>query len=245
MADSSFIDQSKLRFKEGEIVYRKGEMAQQMYVILSGKVRIYVGDEPKGDWTEELIKGDFFGEGSLLEAIARPATAVALEDSELIAINRGTFLRMIRQNPEVSVKMMQRLAQRNRELGLKVERGEAAAPATPKAKAEAAPVQPALVSVISGKKFPIQAHGALVGRFDPNTGIHPDIDLTEEDPNLSVSRRHARILCEHGRYFIIEEQGVANGTYIKGERLAPGDARELHNGDRVGFGMVVLFFEKG
>lgn len=243
MADSSFIDQSKLRFKEGEIVYRKGEMAQQMYVILSGKVRIYVGDEPKGDWTEELMKGDFFGEGSLLEAIARPATAVALEDSELIAINRGTFLRMIRQNPEVSVKMMQRLAQRNRELGLKVERGEVTA--TPKAKAEAAPVQPSLVSVISGKKFPIQAHGALVGRFDPNTGIHPDIDLTEEDPNLSVSRRHARILCEHGRYFIIEEQGVANGTYIKGERLAPGDARELHNGDRVGFGMVVLFFEKG
>ena len=245
MADSSFIDQSKLRFKEGEIVYRKGEMAQQMYVILSGKVRIYVGDEPKGDWTEELMKGDFFGEGSLLEAIARPATAVALEDSELIAINRGTFLRMIRQNPEVSVKMMQRLAQRNRELGLKVERGEGAAPSTPKAKAEAAPVQPSLVSVISGKKFAIQAHGALVGRFDPNTGIHPDIDLTEEDPNLSVSRRHARILCEHGRYFIIEEQGVANGTYIKGERLAPGDARELHNGDRVGFGMVVLFFEKG
>jgi hypothetical protein len=245
MADSSFIDQSKLRFKEGEIVYRKGEMAQQMYVILSGKVRIYVGDEPKGDWTEELAKGDFFGEGSLLEAIARPATAVALEDSELIAINRGTFLRMIRQNPEVSVKMMQRLAQRNRELGLKVERGEGAAPSAPKAKAEAAPVQPSLVSVISGKKFPIQAHGALVGRFDPNTGIHPDIDLTEEDPNLSVSRRHARILCEHGRYFIIEEQGVANGTYIKGERLAPGDARELHNGDRVGFGMVVLFFEKG
>lgn len=245
MADSSFIDQSKLRFKEGEIVYRKGEMAQQMYVILSGKVRIYVGDEPKGDWTEELMKGDFFGEGSLLEAIARPATAVALEDSELIAINRGTFLRMIRQNPEVSVKMMQRLAQRNRELGLKVERGEGAAPSAPKAKAEAAPVQPSLVSVISGKKFAIQAHGALVGRFDPNTGIHPDIDLTEEDPNLSVSRRHARILCEHGRYFIIEEQGVANGTYIKGERLAPGDARELHNGDRVGFGMVVLFFEKG
>ncbi|MFN8012282.1 MAG: cyclic nucleotide-binding domain-containing protein [Holophagaceae bacterium] len=245
MADSSFIDQSKLRFKEGEIVYRKGEMAQQMYVILSGKVRIYVGDEPKGDWTEELMKGDFFGEGSLLEAIARPATAVALEDSELIAINRGTFLRMIRQNPEVSVKMMQRLAQRNRELGLKVERGEGAAPSTPKAKAEAAPVQPSLVSVISGKKFAIQAHGALVGRFDPNTGIHPDIDLTEEDPNLSVSRRHARILFEHGRYFIIEEQGVANGTYIKGERLAPGDARELHNGDRVGFGMVVLFFEKG
>ena len=239
MSESSFIGQSKLSFKEGEIVYRRGEMAQQMYVILTGKIRMYVGSEPQGEWTEELAKGDFFGEGSLLEPIARIHTAVALEDSEVVTISRGTFLRMIRQNPEVSVKMMQRLAQRNRELTAKVEndttRGMRVRP-------QLASVS--LVSVISGKKYMILSHGALVGRYDPNTGIHPDIDLTEEDPQLSVSRRHARILCEHNRYFLVEEHGVANGTYIKGERLAPGDARELKAGDRVGFGMVVLFFEK-
>jgi hypothetical protein len=199
---------------------------------------MYVGTEPQGDWAEELGKGDFFGEGSLLEPIARIHTAVALEDSEVVAISRGTFLRMIRQNPEVSVKMMQRLAQRNRELATKVEADPARVPK------RAQPATVSLVSVISGKKFMILAHGALVGRFDPNTGIHPDIDLTDEDPQLSVSRRHARILCEHNRYFLVEEHGVANGTYIKGERLAPGDARELKPGDRVGFGMVVLFFEK-
>jgi CRP-like cAMP-binding protein len=239
MTESSFIDQSKLRFNEGDVVFRKGENAQQMYIVLNGKIRLYVGHEPVGDWSEELIKGDFFGEGSLLEAIPRSNTAVALEDSEVIAISRGTFLRMIRQNPEVSVKMMQRLAQRNRELGAKVEsegnRGSKSRSAGPSA---------SLVSVISGKKYTILSHGALVGRFDPNTGIHPDIDLTDEDPQLSVSRRHARILCEHNRYFLVEEHGVANGTYIKGERLPPGDARELRPGDRVGFGMVVLFFEK-
>ena len=123
MSDSSFIGQSKLSFKEGEVVYRKGEMAQQMYVILSGRVRMYVGLEPQGEWAEELNKGDFFGEGSLLEPIPRFHTAVALEDVEVVAISRGTFLRMIKQNPEVSVKMMQRLAQRNRELAAKVEEG--------------------------------------------------------------------------------------------------------------------------
>ena len=239
MSDSSFIGQSKLAFKEGEVVYHKGDMAQQMYVILSGRIRMYVGFEPQGDWAEELVKGDFFGEGSLLEPIPRIHTAVALEDSEVVAISRGTFLRMIRQNPEVSVKMMQRLAQRNRELAAKVEadvsRGHR--PAVPGGGV-------CLVSVISGKKFKILSHGALVGRFDPNTGIHPDIDLTDEDPQLSVSRRHARILCEHGRYFLVEENGVANGTYVKGDRLAPGDTRELKAGDRVGFGMVVLFFDK-
>jgi hypothetical protein len=240
MADSSFIDQSKLRFREGEIIYRKGEMAQQMYIILQGKVRMYVASEPVGDWTEELAKGDFFGEGSLLESIPRGNTAVALEDIEVIAIARGTFLRMIRQNPEVSVKMMQRLAQRNRELTGRLD------PNDPNRSAKNKTVGPQafLVSVISGKKYSITSHGALIGRFDPNTGIHPDIDLSEEDPQLSVSRRHSRILCEHNRYFLVEEHGVANGTYIKGERLPAGDARELKAGDRVGFGMVVLFFEK-
>jgi hypothetical protein len=239
MTDSSFIGQSKLSFREGEVVYRKGEMAQQMYVILAGRIRMYLGVEPQGEWSEEMAKGDFFGEGSLLEAIPRFHTAVALEDSEVVTISRGTFLRMIRQNPEVSVKMMQRLAQRNRELAAKVEDGGSRG-----YRPHNHDLSASLVSVISGKKFKIQSHGALVGRFDPNTGIHPDIDLTEEDPQLSVSRRHARILCEHGRYFLVEETGVANGTYIKGDRLAPGDTRELKPGDRVGFGMVVLFFEK-
>jgi CRP-like cAMP-binding protein len=239
MAESSFIEQSKLRFKEGEIVFRKGEMAQQMYVILAGKIRLYAGSEPQGDWVEELNKGDFFGEGSLLEALPRANTAVALEDSELIAITRGTFLKMIRQNPEVSVKMMQRLACRNRELGTKMESLELT-----KSQRFRIQQQAALVSVISGKKYPILAHGSLIGRFDPSTGIHPDVDLTDEDTQLSVSRRHARILCEHGRYFLVEEEGVTNGTYVKGERLLARDARELHNGDRVGFGMVVMFFER-
>jgi CRP-like cAMP-binding protein len=239
MAEPSFIDQSKLRFREGEIVFRKGEMAQQMYIILSGKIRMYVSEEPQGDWVEELCKGDFFGEGSLLEALPRQHTAMALEDTDLIAITRGTFLRMIRQNPEVSVKMMQRLAQRHRELGERVE----AIDANRSAQASAVPVAN-LVSVLSGKSHPILSHGSLIGRFDPTTGVHPDMDLTDEDHNLSVSRRHARILCEHGRYFLLEEPGVANGTFVRGERIQPGEPRELKHGDRVGFGMVVLFFEK-
>ena len=90
MSEANFIDQSKLSFKEGEVVYHKGDMAQQMYVILTGKIRMYVGPEAQGDWSEELGKGDFFGEGSLLEPIPRHHTAVALEDTDVVAISRGT-----------------------------------------------------------------------------------------------------------------------------------------------------------
>jgi hypothetical protein len=245
MAESSFVEQSKVRLKEGDFVYKKGEMAEQMYVVMSGKVRLYLADKASGDWSEELVKGDFFGEGSLLELLPRETTAVAMEDSELISISRGTFMRMIRQNPEVSVKMLQRLTQRNRDLVARIEL-EAGGAGTVAVAPKAVPkkIEVSFVSIVSGHKYIIQPHGALIGRFDPATGISPDIDLTADDSYSSVSRRHARIFLEHGSYFVAEEAGVANGTYIQGERLEPGGVRKINDGDRVGFGAVALVFQK-
>ena len=221
-------------------------MAEEMYVVMSGKVRLYLADRASGSWSEELVKGDFFGDGSLLELLPRETTAVAMEDSELIAISRGTFMRMIRQSPEISVKMMQRLTQRNRELVARLE-SDAYPVGVPNAPAPPLPsVQEAcLISIVSGQKYVVDPQGALVGRFDPATGIYPDVDLTANDSFLSVSRRHARIFSEHGRYFLLEESGVANGTYVQGERLEPGEVREILNGDRVSFGAVVLLFQVG
>jgi CRP-like cAMP-binding protein len=246
MAEPSFIEQSKAHFREGDIVYKKGEMAEQMYVVMSGKVRLYLADSASGGWSEELVKGDFFGEGSLLESLARETTAVAMEDSELVSISRGTFMRMIRQNPEISVKMMQRLTQRNRELAARMgsERNNMADGGLTGATGSMPPKRQAyFISVASGHKYAIESNNALIGRFDPATGIYPDVDLTRDDVQLSVSRRHAYILFEHGRYFVMEEKGVANGTYVHGGRLAQGEVHEIFDGDRISFGMVMLNFQ--
>jgi CRP-like cAMP-binding protein len=246
MAEPSFIEQNKVHFREGDVVYKKGEMAEQMYVVMSGKVRLYLADSATGAWSEELVKGDFFGEGSLLELLPRETTAVAMEDSELVSISRGTFLRMIRQNPEVSVKMMQRLTHRNRELAARME-SEHNSLAVGDLAGDTGPMPPkrraCFISVASGHRYAIESSNVLIGRFDPATGIYPDIDLTKDDVQLSVSRRHAYILFEHGRYFIREEKGVANGTYAHGGRLAQGDLHEIFDGDRIGFGMVMLNFQ--
>jgi CRP-like cAMP-binding protein len=245
MAESSFVEKSKVSLKEGDFVYKKGEMAEQMYVVMSGKVRLYLAEKASGEWSEELVKGDFFGEGSLLEFLPRETTAVAMEDSDLISISRGTFVRMIRQNPEVSVKMLQRLTQRNRELVARIETesfgGGRQAAAEKKVPTK---IEFSFVSIVSGHKYVLESHGALVGRFDPSTGIMPDIDLTADDSYSSVSRRHARVFLEHGKYFIAEEAGVANGTYIQGERLEPGGVREIADGDRINFGAVALVFQQ-
>jgi CRP-like cAMP-binding protein len=241
MPDSSFVEHSKVRLKEGEIVFKKGEMAEQMFVVLSGKIRLYRGDSPSGAWIEEFHKGDFFGEGSLLDALPRFATAVAMEDTELISVSRGTFMRMIRQSPEISVKMMQRLTIRNRELSTRI--GEETTFGI-RAKHAAKTPLISFVVVASGREYPIESSSALVGRFDASTGIHPDVDLSPDDGYLSVSRRHARVFFEHGRHFLLEEAGVANGTFVNGERLEAGEIHEISDGDRVGFGAVVLVVKK-
>jgi CRP-like cAMP-binding protein len=239
MADSFFVEHSKIRFGPGDVICHKGEMAEQMLFVVSGAVRLYLADDASGMCFEELGRGDFFGEGSLLEALPMEATAVAATKTELISISRGSLLRMLRQNPEVAVKMMQGLAKRNRLLAAKIGQGSDAAArgASPKKREKAC-----LVSITSGQKYMIESDRALIGRLDIGTNTTPDIDLTNDDGHLSVSRRHANIIHEHGRYFIQEENGVVNGTFTRGSRLSPGEVRELFDGDRIGFGTVMLSF---
>jgi len=244
MAEPTFVEQSKIQFNEGDVVYRKGEMAGQMFVVLSGRVRLYLTDGPNGAWSEELEKGDFFGEGSLLDALPREATAVAMEKTELVSISRGTLLRMIRQNTEVAVKIMQGLAKKNSMLAAKI--GQGAKPVGgPADVAKTKPVkkQACLVSITSGQKYPIASEKVTVGRKDASVGVHPDIDLTNDDGHRTVSRQHACVTIEMGRYFIKEEIGAANGTFVHGARLSLGEAREIRHGDHIGFGSVVLAFQ--
>ena len=72
--------------------------------------------------------------------------------------------------------------------------------------------------------------------------INPDIDLTPADSQRSISRRHAKILRRDGKYFIREEIGTMNGTFIKGERVETGRLVEFEPGDEVRFGLIKTIF---
>lgn len=91
--------------------------------------------------------------------------------------------------------------------------------------------------------FPITSEAAVIGRYDPVTGTRPEIDLTQVDINRSVSRRHARILFQNGKFLLSEEVGALNGTHINSQRLTPGMQSPLASGDKVAFGMVSLIFK--
>jgi len=85
----------------------------------------------------------------------------------------------------------------------------------------------------------------LIGRADPISGVFPDVDLSPYDPGAKVSRRHARIWCAEGRYWI-EDLASANGTFLNGRRLLPPRTPHvLQDGDRLRIGEVSLLFRHG
>ncbi|HZF38732.1 MAG TPA: FHA domain-containing protein [Blastocatellia bacterium] len=93
-----------------------------------------------------------------------------------------------------------------------------------------------------GKEFPISGVEALIGRWDADGGIFPDVDLDQDDPEAKVSRRHARIQFLNDQY-LIEDLGSTNGTFVnRGPRLSPGAKQPLKNGDEIIVGKTFLKF---
>ncbi len=235
--------------KEGELIFREGDLGPEMYIINEGKVEILntVGDEEQ--LLAVLEKGDFFGEMSVLEDLPRAASARALTDVRLLQINGTTFDHMLQSNPEIAVRMMRKLSRRLRETDdlLKSFLGSKASVSREVPTPDVHPPADApekLVHVASGMEFPLSAGPeSTIGRRDPVTGIYPDIDLTPVDNQRSVSRRHSKIYRRGSKFFFGEEIGTMNATFVNGKRLETGIPAEVRSGDELRCGVVVLRFE--
>lgn len=93
-----------------------------------------------------------------------------------------------------------------------------------------------------GTEFKITTEESTIGRWDADNGIFPDIDLDVYDPEAKVSRRHARIIYDGGR-FLIEDLGSTNGTFVnRGRRLIPGNSHILSDNDEIIVGKTFLRF---
>jgi serine/threonine protein kinase len=92
------------------------------------------------------------------------------------------------------------------------------------------------------QRIPITQASVIVGRLDPKRGISPDIDLSEFDTKMTVSRQHARIRYEEN-FFSIEDLKSRNKTRLKDAPLTPFKTELLQHGDVIYFGRVRLRFE--
>jgi len=91
-----------------------------------------------------------------------------------------------------------------------------------------------------GQEFPLEDGKNLIGRWDPETGSFPEVDLEQDDPEAKISRKHAMIIIENG-HITVEDIGSLNGTYVnRGNRLIPGSPQEVTSGDELIIGKTFL-----
>jgi len=244
--------QYTLNFESGEIVYSQNESGNSMFVITEGKVELSKDKGGQPEVMAELGKGDFFGELCILESIPRTETAKAITPCAMVVIHRGTFVKMLKANMEIAIRMMQKLSTKLRQAEEKLDRylerigtfeNEAVMTRPNVVKPKEKKVVGKLVSLSTNRVFILDSDDNLVGRYDPVTGIKPEVDLTYEDENRSVSRRHAVIFRKENRFFVQEEIGVLNGTFVNGIKASPGgDQLEIKDQDTVNFGMLAFKF---
>jgi CRP/FNR family transcriptional regulator len=104
------------RFDAGEVVFREGDASDTCYVVRSGQARAVRG-HPDGR-TITLANfgpGDIFGELAMFDDERRSATVEAIENTEVIAILGGDMRRLLRQHPDIAVKLVAALGRRLRE----------------------------------------------------------------------------------------------------------------------------------
>lgn len=93
--------ENETAFKKGDIIFTEGEKGEIMYLIKSGKVKIYKMSENIQHVLTIIGEGNFFGEMAIIEKKPRSATVEAHTDVILIKFNKEAFISNITQNPFV------------------------------------------------------------------------------------------------------------------------------------------------
>lgn len=98
-------------YYQNEFVFQEKEPGAGMYIVKSGSVKIFMkSPDGKSHEVAVLKKGDFFGESALIDESPRSASAIALENTELLGFFRADLMNLMDRDPVLSAKILMRLA---------------------------------------------------------------------------------------------------------------------------------------
>jgi CRP/FNR family cyclic AMP-dependent transcriptional regulator len=107
-------------YPKNAVIISEGDRSDSLYVILTGKVKVYLADE---EGKEMVLNtqgpGEYFGE-IILDEGPRSASVMTLEPSKFSIVSREQFNQFLAQSPEVTLELVRRLIHRVRELTKKV-----------------------------------------------------------------------------------------------------------------------------
>jgi CRP/FNR family transcriptional regulator, cyclic AMP receptor protein len=103
------------RFSPGTVVFREGEPSDMVFLLQSGRIRLFkqVGAIERS--LRVVRPGDLFGELALLQGSHRQSTAVALDESLALAFDHATFHQVAQTNPDVGLRVIGQIVRRLRD----------------------------------------------------------------------------------------------------------------------------------
>jgi CRP-like cAMP-binding protein len=113
----------KVAFKAGDTVFLQHEPGDALYLVDSGKVRIWAHDGDANEVTlSELKPGDFLGEMSVLDGGKRSANATAVVDTTLHCLRREDFEGFLVEHPQSALEVIRGFGAHLRQTNLLVSR---------------------------------------------------------------------------------------------------------------------------
>ena len=112
---------TRKNFNKDSVILFEHETGSAFFVVILGKVKLSrVSDDGKEVILTTLNKSDFFGEMSILDGTSRSATVTAMEDSELLIIQRNEFINLLHSDPDISIALLIELARKLRAADMKL-----------------------------------------------------------------------------------------------------------------------------
>jgi CRP/FNR family transcriptional regulator, cyclic AMP receptor protein len=103
-------------FARNAIIVSEGDETDSLYVLLSGRVKVFLSDAQGKEVTLNLLgPGEYFGEVTL-DGGPRSASVMALEDTRCVVAKRSELLALVERHPEFALHMVRKLARRVRAL---------------------------------------------------------------------------------------------------------------------------------
>src|SRR5436190_14732851 len=103
------------RFDKGETVFSAGDAGDSAYIVRSGSVQVYIENyEGQKIILRENTQGDMFGDISLIDGGPRTATAVAVEETETLTLDRDQLLNLITKYPHAGLDLLTVMGRRLR-----------------------------------------------------------------------------------------------------------------------------------
>lgn len=104
---------TKKSFDRNDIIFEEGNLPLNYYQIISGEIKMSNYNDDGREFIQGIFyKGQSFGEPPLFLNQKYPANAIAVENTEIFILPKENFMKLLEENPKVSIKIIENLAQR-------------------------------------------------------------------------------------------------------------------------------------